>query len=297
MQSKIKTKDFIRDLRNRLLISYDNQIDQANNIARYIVESILSYSSNDLIIKDEIFIPQNDLNKINYIIDRHVNYNMPIQYLFGTVDFLDLKLNIEPPILIPRQETEYWVYELINKIKKIETLKLNILDLCTGSGCITLAFAKEFKNSFIYAIDISQQACGLTRKNAEKNNINNIKIINSDLYNKLENIKFDIILSNPPYISLEQYKYLDPMVKDWEDINALVAEDNGLEIIKRIVAQSNYWLRRNSEFEIYNIPQLVLEIDFTQGQSVSNLLLNNGFSRAKIVKDLFGKDRVVEGYL
>ncbi len=297
MQLKIKTKDFIRDLRNRLLIAYDNQIDQANNIARYIIESVLSYSSNDLIIKDEIFITQNDLNKINYIIDRHVNYNMPIQYLFGTVGFLDLKLNIESPILIPRQETEYWVHELINKIKKIKTSKFSILDLCTGSGCIGLAFAKEFKNSFIYAIDIFQQACNLTRKNAEKNNINNIKIINSDLYNNLENIKFDIILSNPPYISLEQYKNLDPMVKNWEDINALVAEDNGLEVIKRIVTQSNYWLRRNSEFEICDIPQLVLEIDYTQGQSVSNLLLNNGFSRAKIVKDLFGKDRVVEGYL
>lgn len=297
MLIKIKTKSFLQNIRNKLLNLYDNNLDNANKVANLLIKLSLDINSIDLITKDFIFIEKDKLDNLNNNIYKHVNKSMPIQYLEGFVEFLDLKVITKPPVLIPRLETEYWVYNLLKKLNKFRDKNLDILDLCTGTGCIALSLAKYFKNSKIYAVDISEEACNLAVENSRINNIENIIIIKSDLYNNLADLKFDIIVSNPPYISQEQFENLDPMVKNWEDKIALTSEDNGLEIIKRIVYNSISFLKINKELKLNNVPQVVLEIDYTQGKIVKDIILKNNFNKAEIIKDLDLKDRVAYAFL
>lgn len=294
MLININTKKLLKDLKDNLLSLYDNNINIANKISKRIISLSLNIKDLELITKEEISVNQDQLNKLNDNIYKHINQKIPLQYIEGSTEFLSLKILVEPPVLIPRQETEYWVYNLIEKLKVLKNKNLNILDLCTGTGCIALAFAKEFKESTVYAIDISEKAYNIAIKNAKNNNIKNIIIAQSDLYDKVnKNLKFDLIISNPPYISNKQFENLDPMVKNWEDPNALVAKDNGLEIIKKIIYNSKNFLRLNKEFTINKLPQLVLEIDYTQANRVKKILLDKQFNKVEIIKDLNEKDRVV----
>src|SRR3989338_4187569 len=144
------------------------------------------------------------MNKINFNIllikysKEHIEENRPIQYIIGNTDFLDLKIKVKEPILIPRSETEEWVNNLLNKFKNFENHKLKIVDIGTGTGCIAIALAKFFKNSEIFAIDINPVALELAQENAELNKIKNIKFVESDLFSNFDE-KVDIIVSNPPY--------------------------------------------------------------------------------------------------
>ncbi len=289
----IKTKELIKNLRTKLLNIYDNNINIVNKVSNYIIAISLDINELELITREYILVDQIKLNKLEENIYKHINLNMPLQYIEGHITFLDLKIAVKAPILIPRIETEYWVYNLIQDLNILKNESLNILDLCTGSGCIALAFAKNFKNSIVYALDISEKACNLAMHNAKINDIKNIKILKSDLFDNLEkDIKFDLIVANPPYISHEQFRTLDPMVKNWEDKRALVANDSGLEIIKKIIYNSKNFLKINN-FKLNNLPQLIIEIDYTHGQKVEKIMLNNKFSKIRLIKDLSDRDRII----
>lgn len=234
---------------------------------------------------------ERDIHCIKNWVQEIITQHKPIQYIIGTMPFLDLNLNIEPPVLIPRSETENWCHNLIEEIKKTSYYPQTILDLCTGSGCIALALAQAFPKSSVYASDISEKALNLTQKNAKKNIIQNITILKSDLYQNLpQNIKYDLIVSNPPYITPDEYLELSPSVLNWEDSRALTTKDNGLSIIKHIIEKAPSFLAKCTQ----EIPQLWIEIGYHQGKAVSELMKKSKL-QPKILQDLYGHDRVVTG--
>ncbi|HVW99014.1 MAG TPA: peptide chain release factor N(5)-glutamine methyltransferase, partial [Candidatus Babeliaceae bacterium] len=188
---------------------------------------------------------------------------------------------------------EYWTNIRIARLDKwARGLPLKVLDLCTGSGCIGLAIAHHFPASFVDAIDISEQALTLCKENARRNNITNINCISSGLYQALPiQQAYDLIVANPPYISQEEFCELEPSVRLWEDPQALVAEQQGLAIIREIIDKAPLFLRNR-----YSIPQLWIEIGYKQGPAVSTIFKDRGFSNIEILNDATSNNRVIIGY-
>lgn len=205
----------------------------------------------------------------------------PIQYLIGYVDFYGYKINVNENVLIPRYETEYLVEKTINYSKKMFDSKLNILDLGTGSGAISIALGKKL-DSNVTGVDISDKALEIAKNNALQNNIN-INFIKSDM---LENVtgKYDIVISNPPYIDSEE-KIMDS-VKKYEPHLALYAEDNGLYFYKNILSNIKPYLKE--KFII------AFEIGWWQGKLIETIA-KEYFEDSKVLtlKDLTNRDRYI----
>ena len=224
----------------------------------------------------------------------------PLQYILETIPFGPLELFVKEPTLIPRPETEQWCSDLIELLKKgIESScstkndGITILDMCTGSGCIGLWIAKELPCVTVHAVDISKEAIALSQKNALHNAIKNIKIIESDLFKNIpKKTQYDIIISNPPYVTEDEWKTLDPQVKNWEDKKALVADENGLKIYKEIVKEAHIYLKKKTAFN-ETVPRIVFEIGHTQADVLQSLLDNEGYKKIKVVKDSAGKNRII----
>ena len=174
-----------------------------------------------------------------------------------------------------------------------EYKKLEILDLCSGSGCITLALAKELPNSKIIGIDINKKAIELSLENKQYNQISNATFLESNLYEAVAGLKFDLIVSNPPYISEDDWKELDDEIKNWEDKNALVANNDGLAIYEKIIFHAQNFLNKKSILNSYDLPQLALEIDPKQIKPTINLLEECKFKKIDVIKDLTNKERLV----
>ncbi len=222
-----------------------------------------------------------------------VEQHKPIAYIIGTLPFLDLTLLMRPPVLIPRPETEWWCELLLYALRGMPDEKFTLIDLCTGSGCIALSVAKKFPKSTIWGIDISPEAVELACKNAEKNNIRNCRFVLSDLFMGLpENLQADLITANPPYVSEKEFEVLDPSVKKWEDPIALVAGDEGLELIKKIINQAPAHLTGTFR----HLPPVWLEIGANQKAALAQIPLPKTFSRAQINDDLTGKPRLLRLY-
>lgn len=267
--------------------------EQLTIIAHWIMEHITRMSSAELRAHNKMQFSDEQSKKLTAILHEHITLHKPLQYIFGTVPFLGLTLDIRPPILIPRPETEYWCHLLINMLKKLDNQKLDILDMCTGSGCIALALAAAFPQANVTAVDLSKQACALTQENACKNKIS-LTIIQSNLFNSLPPEKFDLIVSNPPYISETEYQSLDPSVKEWEDARALLAGSDGLAVLSPLILEAPEWLKKNDEMNRKKIPQLIVEIGDKQGKLVQDIFRQAGFD-AIVHKDLAGLDRFVTG--
>lgn len=205
----------------------------------------------------------------------------PIQYLIGYVDFYGYKINVNENVLIPRYETEYLVEKTINYSKKMFDSKLDILDLGTGSGAISIALGKKLESN-VTGVDISDKALEVAKNNALQNNIN-INFIKSDM---LENVtgKYDIVISNPPYIDAEE-KIMDS-VKKYEPHLALYAEDNGLYFYKNILSNIKPYLKE--KFII------AFEIGWWQGKLIETIAKEYfEDSKVLILKDLTNRDRYI----
>jgi release factor glutamine methyltransferase len=236
--------------------------------------------------------------QLNHWIDKQTHHHMPLQYLIGSVPFGNCTITVEPPILIPRPETEQWCLTLIKKLQQLPSHPLTILDIGTGSGCIAIALAKAFTHATIYAVDISSHALRLAQQNAQRNNVHNIIFLESNLFEKIPaTIRFDMVVSNPPYIAQQEWLELDPSVRAWEDPQALIAADEGTAILKKIIAQTKSYLKPQSLCSAYNIARLVVEIGHQQGAMVASFFKKAKFDNVTIEKDLFGNDRIVTGYI
>jgi len=294
----MKVIDLIHNSEHQLRMVYSDPT-VCHQYAWWLLEKLTGKPKAQLIVQDSVDLTTADHNKLQDWLQKLVDEHMPIQYILGSVPFGDVDIIVKPPTLIPRPETEEWICNLIDQLRAIPQLDkepLTILDLCTGSGCIAVALAQALPQSTIYAIDISPAALLLTQENCKHNGITNVTCIKSDLFNAIPNgTQFDFIVSNPPYVTEDEWCTLDVSVTHWEDKTALVAKQEGLAIIKRIIDTAPAFLKPNTALQEKNIPQLTIEIGYLQGPSVKHLMDAAGYQNTKIIQDLEGKDRIVVG--
>ncbi|CAB4409834.1 unnamed protein product [Rhizophagus irregularis] len=308
----------------RLLSANGNNITQAKQELRWLTQYVLQKTrKNFFFLSEEKNLNEIEKNLLNELINERVEKSKPLQYILGTQPFCDLEIITQSPVLIPRWETEEWTSKVISMLgpflqerKGKERTKFEILDICTGSGCIALSLAHHLptNSSNIHGIDISSNALSLAElnyftfnsKNQLKNSVNFSKL---DILNATDNeidlfIKdstesgkgFNMILSNPPYVTNEEYKTLKDDVKLWEDKIALVAEKDGTAFHERIAyhtTRNNGLLRFKDSIQNY-LPQLIMEIGGShQVRKVINYLKSCGFKHLEVWRDAAKKDRCV----
>lgn len=264
------------------------QIIKRTNVSEqeawWMLQHITNRSKETLLFSESSTLSKKELQTIEEWIYKLDNEHQPLSYLLGSVPFLDLTIFVATPILIPRPETEEWIFNLITKLQPYTEHIKTVLDIGTGSGCIALALAKHFPKAQVIATDINPQALQLAQKNAQKNGIENVDFLKSDLFENLHNKKFDLIVSNPPYI--DPANKLMPQVVEWEDNKALFAQDHGLKLIKKIIQSAPDYIHKN-----VNIPyQLVIEHDAGQENIIKDAAQEYGL-RCTAQKDAFGNYR------
>ncbi|MBU5427861.1 peptide chain release factor N(5)-glutamine methyltransferase [Tissierella pigra] len=214
----------------------------------------------------------------------------PIQYILKEREFMGLEFYLEDGVLVPRPDTEILVEYVIDYInKRYNGKNIDVLDIGIGSGAISLSIANYCKDAEVYGIDIEDIPIKVANINKEKFDLTNVNFFKGDLFKALDglDLKFHIIMSNPPYIASEKIKDLDIKVKNFEPRIALDGGMDGLNFYRQITAESKRYLVDNG--------LLIYEIGFDQGKSVSDILIKEGFSNVSILKDLQGLDRVVYG--
>ncbi|MGM9886181.1 MAG: peptide chain release factor N(5)-glutamine methyltransferase [Lactococcus sp.] len=222
-----------------------------------------------------------DLSELTAICEQ-LKQHVPPQYLVGWAEFCDLKFKVNENVLIPRQETE----ELVRLIlENTSAEKLNILDVGTGSGAIAISLAHARPNWSVTASDLSEATLAVASENAEANQVK-IECILSDVLSALTGRKFDLIVSNPPYIDWADQDEVDVSVMTYEPKSALFAENQGLAIYERLAKEAPQALTENG--------QIYLEIGYKQGQAVKSLF-EHAFPDKEVMlhQDFFGKDRMV----
>lgn len=270
-------------------------INDADYDAWILMEKICGISKTDYFTKMQDEVPDEMVTAYFKAIDKRITH-YPLQYIVGEWEFMGLKFTVNENVLIPRQDTEVLVETAIRIIEneyQNTKRKIEILDMCTGSGCIGISLAKFCKNVKITAVDLSEEALLVARKNAEMNNLDNIKFICSDLYQKLgddvnEVYKtFDMIISNPPYINTKDIDTLMPEVRDYEPRMALDGDEDGLKFYRSIIFQSRNYLKNDG--------CILFEIGCEQGGAVKEFFEKNKYKQIEVIKDLSGLDRVVVG--
>lgn len=269
-----KRKDVLADVKNTLI---ENGIDESAE-SEWIVSIALGINR-DQVNEDTLVSPKN-IDKINKIVAERIS-GRPLWYCIGDTDFYGYTINVDERVLIPRPETEILVE---NALKTIDNNSV-VLDLCTGSGAIAIAVQKE-KNAKVFAVDISQDAINLAKENATKNNAD-ITFIQSDLFANLNGQKFDVIISNPPYIKSEDISSLQKEVKDFEPILALDGGTDGLDFYRRIANEVKEYLNENGV--------VLLECGQGQAQEIKKMFV--GFKSVEIIKDYSQIDRIIKAVL
>ncbi|MHC4070805.1 MAG: peptide chain release factor N(5)-glutamine methyltransferase [Planctomycetota bacterium] len=234
-------------------------------------------------------VAKRQLDQLHNLVKR-AGLHEPVAYLTGRTEFYSLQLDITDDCLIPRPETELLVQRAIEFLRTHDGVQF-VCDLCTGSGCIAVAIAKNHPDSHVIATDISAGALAVAAENIEKYKLKErIRLIQGDLFEplvrQLDVDQFDLIVCNPPYVSAAEYEILDNNVKDYEPKSALYAGTDGLDIYRRIIEKADQFLKPGAA--------LMLEIGYAQGPAVRELLEQTGtFVKIKIEKDLHDNDRIV----
>ena len=259
--------------------------DKLKNIDNY--RNICINMLAEILAKDNVYIRVHYLDNVDErSVERFKNNiqnfleGIPIQYINNKAYFMGLEFYVDENVLIPRFETEILVEEMIKIIKKDSLLK--ILDLCTGSGAIAISLKKYLNNIEIMASDISDKALMVAKKNASKIGVD-VKFIESDLFNNI-NGKFDLIVSNPPYIKKSVIPSLDKQVRN-EPILALDGGKDGLDFYRKISYEAKKFLNNNG--------YLCFEIGYDQRKDVEDILLQNGYINIYSKKDYGGNDRII----
>ena len=274
----------ISELIKKGMIELKNgNIEEPKLKARLLMQYVLNKSRQYVIVNDREGL--DNIKEKQYLEEiKILKKGVPIEHITHQKEFMKLSFFVDKNVLIPRQDTEILVEEVINIAKKNNAKK--ILDLCTGSGAIAVSLAKYLPQAEITAIDISNEALKIAKKNAISNNVENqITFISSDMFTNLNEEKFDIIVSNPPYIKTNVIKNLDIQVQN-EPYIALDGGKDGLDFYKKIINESYQYLKYNG--------YLCLEIGFDQKIDVIELIENTeSFTGTYSKKDLFDNDRII----
>ena len=272
---------------------------------------VFGITKKDLILNPDKILPAEKIKIFTKLAERRITEKIPVQYLTNKAFFMGEEFYVDENVLIPRPETEILVEEVLRHCEAAKLLcnypiypgfddkchceeqsdaaiSLKIIDVGTGSGCIACMIAKNTKSSNISAIDISQEALKVAELNAEKLGVKDkITFILSDIFENIDiNEKFDVIVSNPPYISIQEKKSLQPEVVLHEPHRALFTEDeHGLDFYKKLIPQAKERLNKNG--------YLAVEIGIFQSKDVAKLFEQAGFQEIKIIKDYNKIDRFI----
>ncbi len=217
------------------------------------------------------------------LIEKHIEEDVPLSHLVGFEYFYDRKYKVTKDVLSPRMETEELIYKVIQYVKATNKNNLKILDLCTGSGIIAITLKKELEQVSvdIIASDISEKAIEVAKENAQNHNAD-IRFIQSDIFNNIDD-KFDIIVSNPPYIDRKDEVTMQDNVLKYDPYLALFAEEEGMYFYRKIIEQANDYLDENGV--------IFFEIGYDQKDKIIKLADMNGYS-GEVYKDINGRDRM-----
>ena len=280
-------------------ISYlkKNNIDESRLIAEIVFSHVLNIDRMMLFTKYRDEIEDEKIEKIRYFIQKIGREKFPVQYLLNEQEFYGRKFYVDKGVLIPRQDTEVLVEKMIeilkNNILKNKNLEKNlkihpkILDIGVGSGIIGITAALEIKDSYVLGVDISEKALDTAEKNKELLKVSNIKFLKSNLFENVEFKQFDMIVSNPPYISLNEAGIMSDDTLLHEPSEALFAENDGLYFYYEICQKALDYLA--------DFGYLLFEIGYKQGKNVAEIMTSSGFKNVEVIKDLAGLDRVVVG--
>ena len=283
--------DLVHEITTHLLTHIPNN-RVAELEAWWMLEKLTNQEKALLIAHQELSLSPQQQETLNQWLHERITQKKPLQYILGSVPFCNLTIMVQPPFLIPRPETEEMVAWLIETIKKAHAKNVTILDLCTGTGCIGLALAAALPDAHIVGIDINDGAIKLAQQNKALNKLSNITFTQSDLYKALDaDEKFDLIISNPPYLSETCYAHVSEEIRLWEDKNALVGNHEGMIFYEKIISQAPLYLKNNTLLD-KNVPQLVLEIGIDQ-DSIEELFSKTPFREVKIYNDMQGMKRWV----
>lgn len=261
-------------------------IEEASLDARVLLEYVCHTNRNDLLVHGERPVEEAQMQQYLACIERRMQ-RIPLQHITGEQVFMGLEFAVNEHVLIPRQDTEILVEEVLKELHD----GMRILDMCTGSGCILSSLMHYSNGCQGVGADISEAALEVARENAERllgaeKTADTVTFIHSDLFENISG-RFDVIVSNPPYIRSAVIPTLQPEVKDYEPMQALDGTASGLYFYERIVSESRIYLVRGG--------RLYFEIGHDQAEEVSELMRNAGYREIAVVKDYAGLDRVVYG--
>lgn len=258
----------------------DNEIADSKVDAKLLLEFALNITSTEFYMGYDN--PVNEDMRENYLtlINQRVTH-YPLQYITGKQEFMGIEFMVNQNVLIPRWETEMLVEEVLKVCDKFST----VLDMCTGSGCIITSIKKLGNVYRGIGVDVSKEALEVARYNALKNEVD-VEFVHSDLFDKVKG-KYDIIVSNPPYIKTKVIEGLMPEVRRFEPMMALDGSEDGLVFYRRIIEDVPNYLNNNG--------WLFFEIGHDQGKEVATLLAkNDNFTEIQVIKDYAGNNRIVK---
>ncbi|MBD5546305.1 MAG: peptide chain release factor N(5)-glutamine methyltransferase [Lachnospiraceae bacterium] len=263
-----------------VLMLREVQIGEAALDARLLLEEICGTDRNDLLVHGDRQVTEEQYNcYVNYIDMRR--RHIPLQHILGYQEFMGLKFKVTPDVLIPRQDTETLVEEVMRNLHD----GMHILDMCTGSGCILLSLLRYSNDCVGVGCDLSEKALKIARENARELSLE-AEFIQSDLF---ENVcgKYEIIVSNPPYIPSGEISTLMEEVKDHDPLLALDGREDGLYFYREIIKTAGQYLHPGG--------MLFLEIGCSQAEDVCRYMKEADYKEVAVCKDLAGLDRVVSG--
>ncbi|MDO4813958.1 MAG: peptide chain release factor N(5)-glutamine methyltransferase [Gemella sp.] len=252
------------------------------NLARFLLQYMLEETSLEFNSNMDLELEESLADRYKELIKKHIVEDTPLSHLVGFEYFYDRKFFVNENVLSPRMETEELVYKILNDTKNIQNKKLKILDLCTGSGIIAISLDKELEcDKCIVASDISDLALEVAKRNAD-NLKSSVKFIQSDLFENIED-KFDIIVSNPPYIAYSDMKTMEKNVLDYDPHLALFADEEGMYFYRKIIEQADKYLEIGGK--------IYFEIGHDQREKIIALSERHNYS-CQVIKDINGKDRI-----
>lgn len=255
---------------------------EAKSDALLLLDYIGGITREDLFARGSMELSEATESKLLSALQKRLTH-MPVQHITGYQNFMGLEFAVDENVLIPRYDTEI----LVEEILKDGGSGLNILDMCTGSGCILISLLKYMNDCKGIGTDISYEALEVAKQNAKRLEVE-ATFIQSNMFDNIsENEKFDLIVSNPPYIRSDVIPTLMEEVRAFEPVLALDGDEDGLKFYRIIIEKSRKYLNRSGK--------LFFEIGYDQGESVKNLMEAAGFKDVTVVKDFSGLDRVVSG--
>ena len=255
-----------------------NEITSAKQNAENIISHVLQMSRFDIYLHLEKELSKTQYISISEIATRRKKHE-PLQYILGETEFYGYKFKVSNSVLIPRPETELLVEKIIHEEKNINS----ILDIGTGSGAIAIALSKNMNKIRIDAVDLLGSVLKIAQQNADLNNVE-INFFQSDIYENITD-KYDLIISNPPYISQAEYELLPKEIKEYEPKSALQAENNGLYFYEKILQNAKEYLTDSGK--------IYFEIGYDQAEKITKIAKKNGFSNIQVFKDLNDFDRIM----